>query len=66
MSKKPAKCEDGGCEFAPTIDSRRLVYERSTEEIRYARLWAEIESPRPLAVRETEKEVDVSEQASNV
>lgn len=66
MSKKPAKCEDGGCEFAPTIDSHRLVYERSTEEIRYARLWVEIQSPRPLAVRETEKEVDVSEQASNV
>jgi hypothetical protein len=43
------RCEDDACEFAPSVDSRQLASKRPADEVRYGRLWAEVELPRLLA-----------------
>jgi hypothetical protein len=43
------KCEEGACDFAPSVDSRQLASKRPADEVRYGRLWAEVELPRLLA-----------------
>jgi hypothetical protein len=43
------RCEDGACEFAPSVDSRQLTSKRPADEVRYGRLWAEVELPKLLA-----------------
>lgn len=48
MNRSP-RCEDGACEFAPSVDSRELTSKRPIDEVRYGRLWAEIELPKLLA-----------------
>ncbi|MGA2768445.1 MAG: hypothetical protein ABSF24_09045 [Candidatus Bathyarchaeia archaeon] len=45
------RCEDGACEFAPSVDSRQLTSKRPADEVRYGRLWAEVELPKLLAKR---------------
>lgn len=55
MSKSP-KCEDGGCEFVPSLDNRELLFKRSVEEVRYGRLWAEVELPKLLSPKEPSRE----------
>jgi hypothetical protein len=40
-------CKKGKCEYEPTLD-RKLVIERTPEEIEYGRLWAETELPKLL------------------
>jgi hypothetical protein len=37
---------DGNCEFKPKIDSRFVA--RTADEVRYGRLWAEIEMEKQL------------------
>ena len=46
------RCENGACEFVPSVDSRRLRLKRPDDEVRYGRLWAEVELPRLLAKKE--------------
>lgn len=48
MNRSP-RCEDGACEFAPSVDSRELTSKRRADEVRYGRLWAEVELPKLLA-----------------
>lgn len=51
MSRSP-RCEDGGCEFVPSLDNRELLLKRCPEEVRYGRLWAEVELPKLLVSKE--------------
>lgn len=53
------RCEDGACEFAPSVDSRQLASERPADEVRYGRLWAEVELPKLLAEKETNSQADL-------
>ena len=58
MSRSP-KCENGDCEFVPTLralDNRELLLKRSVEEVRYGRLWAEVELPKLLIPKEPSRE----------
>lgn len=55
MNKTP-RCEDGTCEFVPSVDSRQLSYKRPVDEVRYGRLWAEVELPKLLADKEPKRE----------
>jgi len=50
MSKFP-RCEDGNCEFIPSVISRESSFKRSEDEVRYGRLWAEIELPKLLVYK---------------
>jgi len=40
-------CKKGECEYKPTLN-RYLTEPLTAEELRYARLWAEIELPKLL------------------
>lgn len=53
------RCEDGACEFAPSVDSRQLTSKRPADEVRYGRLWAEVELPKLLAEKETNRQADL-------
>jgi len=55
MSKSP-RCEKGSCEFIPRVNSREPSLKRSEDELRYGRLWAEIELPKLLAYDELNRE----------
>jgi hypothetical protein len=50
------RCEEGGCEFAPSVSSREPSLKRSEDELRYGRLWAEIELPKLLTHKELNKD----------
>ena len=41
-------CKNRQCEYQPPAPQRQLTQKRSNKEIRYARLWAEIELPKLL------------------
>jgi len=45
---KSPRCENGSCEVVPNVDNRELVRERSSDEVHYGRLWAEVELPKLL------------------
>jgi hypothetical protein len=45
-------CQNGKCEYNPTLNSQP-IQARTAEEIRYGRLWAEIELPKLLQERKT-------------
>lgn len=45
---KSSRCENGNCEVVPNVDNRELVRERSSDEVHYGRLWAEVELPKLL------------------
>ena len=53
------RCEDGACEFATSVDSRQLTSKRPADEVRYGRLWAEVELPKLLAEKETNRQADL-------
>lgn len=53
---KSSGCENHCCEFVPSIDSRQLKFERSVDEVRYGRLWAEVELPKLLVNKEQKME----------
>lgn len=55
MNKSP-RCEDSGCEFVPSVDSRQLPIKRPVDEVLYGRLWAEIELPKLLADKEQRRQ----------
>jgi len=51
-----SRCEEGSCEFIPCVNSREPLLKRSEDELRYGRLWAEIELPKLLACKELNNE----------
>jgi hypothetical protein len=51
-----SRCEEGSCEFVPSVNSREPLLKRSEDELRYGRLWAEIELPKLLAHKELSRE----------
>jgi hypothetical protein len=51
-----SRCEEGNCEFVPSVNSREPLPKRSEDELRYGRLWAEIELPKLLVYKELHKE----------
>ncbi len=53
---KSSRCEDGGCEFIPSMLDRQSSIKRSEDELRYGRLWAEVELPKLLACKEPKKD----------
>lgn len=55
MSKSP-RCENGNCEFIPSGISRESSFKRSEDEVRYGRLWAEIDLPKLLVYKELNRE----------
>ncbi len=55
MSKSP-RCEEGSCEFIPRVNTREPLLKRSEDELRYGRLWAEVELPELLARKELKRE----------
>lgn len=55
MSKSP-RCENGNCEFIPSVISRESSFKRSEDEVRYGRLWAEIDLPKLLVYKELNRE----------
>jgi hypothetical protein len=55
MNKCP-RCMDGSCEPVPGVDSRELLFKRPVDEVRYGRLWAEVELPKLLAGIERKEE----------
>ena len=50
------RCEAGSCEFVPSANSREPSLKRSEDELRYGRLWAEIELPKLLTYKEMNRE----------
>ena len=46
----PQKCES--CDSVSGINTQEPLIKRSEDEVRYGRLWAEVELPRLLAPRE--------------
>jgi len=53
---KSSRCEEGSCEFIPRVNSREPLFNRSEDELRYGRLWAEVELPTLLAHKELNRE----------
>ena len=53
---KSSRCENGSCEFIPRVNSREPLVKRSEDELRYGRLWAEVELPRLLGYKEPNSE----------
>lgn len=51
-----SRCGEGSCEFIPSVNSRKPLLKRSEDELRYGRLWAEIELPKLLVYKELHKE----------
>jgi len=51
-----SRCEKGSCEFVPSINSREPSLKRSEDELRYGRLWAEIELPKLSSCKEPHRE----------
>lgn len=51
-----SRCEEGSCEFIPRVNSREPSVNRSEDELRYGRLWAEVELPKLLAHKELNRE----------
>lgn len=51
-----SRCGEGSCEFVPSVNHREPSLKRSEEELRYGRLWAEIELPKLLAHKEQNRE----------
>jgi len=52
---KFSRCEEGSCEFVPNVNHREPSLKRSEDELRYGRLWAEVELPKLLAYKEPNK-----------
>jgi len=50
------RCEEGSCEFVPSVNNRESSLKRSEDELRYGRLWAEVELPKLLACKEQDRE----------
>ena len=46
------RCEEGSCEFVPSVHNREPSLKRSEDELRYGRLWAEVELPKLMAYKE--------------
>ena len=57
--KRSPRCEECACEFAPSVDSRQLKSKRPADEVRYGRLWAEVELPKLLAEKEPTRQADL-------
>ena len=55
MNKRP-RCMDGSCEPVSGVDSRELLFKRPVDEVRYGRLWAEVELPKLLAGKEPKEQ----------
>ena len=53
-----SRCEEGSCEFVPSVNSREPSLKRSEDELRYGRLWAEVELPKLLAYKEPNRQGD--------
>jgi hypothetical protein len=51
-----SRCEEGSCEFISRVNTREPLLKRSEDELRYGRLWAEVELPKLLACKELKKE----------
>jgi len=55
MNRSP-RCEECSCEIVPSVNNRELSLKRAEDEVRYGRLWAEVELPKLLAYKEPNRE----------
>jgi len=55
---RSSRCDDCSCEFVPSVNKRESSPKRSEDELRYGKLWAEIELPKLLACKEQDREDD--------
>jgi len=55
MNNRP-RCIDGSCEPVSSVDSRELLFKRPVDEVRYGRLWAEVELPKLQAGKELKEQ----------
>jgi hypothetical protein len=57
MTGSPRR-QQSGCEFVPSVSRPEPSLKRSEDEVRYGRLWAEVELPKLLAYKEPNREGD--------
>ena len=56
MNKTP-RVKDDESETRPTVETYKPACERPVDEVRYGRLWAEVELPKLLTEKELKTEV---------